>query len=170
MIRLFIFLMCFSLVVKAQDNRDFIELELELYEPKKKIKKVLKNLSSNPKCFWNSNEKLSDRQHILTFNYEEDKNQYTLVTKSSEKQLYKTLVDWNSYNISGVMYYKDDLVLLEFNNDEEKNRKPFVRIKQSSIKVKIPIADKVTEYSCRSIYEVKGCNFKLIEKMNSWTF
>lgn len=161
-----ILLFCFGVtLVQSQNNQNTYETTTYLYKPKNAIKSIIKNILKNPKCFQNKN-KSGFNVHSLSFSYDKKKGYYAVLGSSS------TLIKGNlkrveDLNFSGAFYYKNNLVLINFENEPTKKTMEFFRITSNKIEIKVPVADSPDLY-CISIYQINNYKFELLDMSESW--
>lgn len=153
------FFICFFVLISlnAQDEQQFVEITGTIYKPKRLIKSILEDLSKEPKCFETDNP-FAPRFHYLHFSYNEDTDDYFLVTKSTSNFISKYNVSLIDLNFSGIFYYKEYIVLLNFDNDKTENRKKFFKETDKKLKIKVPVTDTFEPY-CYLSFKIMGCTF-----------
>lgn len=163
---IFILIIFFTVSLLSAQEKKLVEIEAQLYKPKKEITKVLKEISLNSKCF-ESNDSISNRQHLLIFVYNTDEDRYFLGTTSSANILDDALLTWDDLIVSGILFYKGDIVFLAFNRDCTDNTKKFFRKTRKKVKVNLPYSNSTLPF-CGATFEIIDGKFFLLEKKESW--
>ncbi len=162
------FFICFFAIfsLNAQEEQQFVEITGTVYKPKRVIKKIIDDLSKEPKCFENDTG-LDTKQHYLSFSYHPKTDKFYLIAQSSANTIKESHIDLNNLNFSGIFYHKKYLVFLSFDSEIVNKTKKFFRITGKSIKIKVPVT-KLSDPFCSSIFEIEGCDFKLSDSSESW--
>ncbi len=162
------FFICFIAIflMNAQEEQQFVEITGPVYKPKRMIKKIIEDLSKEPKCFESDNP-FAPRYHYLSFSFHEDTGDYYLITMSSSNFISEYVIEVIDFHFSGIFYYKEYIVLLDFENDKTENRKKFFKKTTKKLKIKVPVTDNFEPY-CGSDFELEGGNFKFTDKVESW--
>ncbi len=162
------FFICFIAIfsMNAQDKQQFVEITGTLYKPKRVIKKIIDDLSKEPKCFESDNP-FAPRFHDLSFSFHKDTGDYYLITSSRSNFIDESYIALNDLHFSGIFYYKEYIVLLDFENDKTENRNKFFKKTTKKLKIKVPVT-KFSDPFCISVFEIEGCDFKLTYSSESW--
>lgn len=158
----------FSIIIYGQEEQKFVEIEVQLYKPKRAIKKVLKEISSNPKCFEADNDDFSNKQQLFIFVYHPNDNHYILGTTSAANVVTESLVEWDDLIISGIVKYKGATIFLTFNRDETNKTKSYFKKCGGKIKESFLITNSPPNTYCGANFQIKKNKFKLLDKFESW--
>ncbi len=162
------FFICFIAIfsLNAQEEQQFVEITGTVYKPKHAIKKIIEDLSKEPKCFESKNS-ITPRFHYLHFSYHQETDDYYLHATSRSNLINEISIALNDLNFSGIFYYKEYIVLLNFDNDKSENRKKFFKETDRNLKIKVPVTD-TSDPFCNSYFKIKGQNFILNDTSRSW--